>query len=198
MANDYQRTKVEALAVARGHRDRGLPLVIAIPGVVYGPGPAGEANLVGRLLTQHRSGRLRAIIGGRRLWSFSFVEDVAAGHVTALQQGEAGTEYALGGENLPQRTVFAYAGPRYGRPTPRDLPLAIARAVGAAEECRARLFRSAPLVTRGAVDIFEHDWPVDSTTAVRDLSYRMRSLRAGLEPTLDDLEGQWTRRARAT
>ena len=47
-ANHYQRTKVAARDLARRAAADGLPVVTLYPGVVYGPGPATDGNLVGR------------------------------------------------------------------------------------------------------------------------------------------------------
>jgi nucleoside-diphosphate-sugar epimerase len=183
-ANDYQRTKVEALATARRAREAGCPIVILLPGVLYGPGAAGEANLVGRLIADHLAGHLPGIVGGNRIWSFSYVEDVAEAHVAALEAGDAAGEYGVGGENLPQRALFEWLRLRTGRPLPREIPCAAAWIAGWLEEARVRLTRGAlPRVTRGAVEIFRHDWPVDSQAAIRHLHYAIRPLADGLERT---------------
>jgi hypothetical protein len=39
-------------------------------------------------------------------------------------------------------------------------------------------------VTRGAVEIFRYDWPLDSSQAQRDLGYRIRPLAEGIERLL--------------
>src|SRR5688572_13731278 len=92
-ANDYQRSKVRAREVARAAASRGVPIVTLVPGVVYGPGAETEGNLVGRMTADHLAGRLPGIIGADRLWSFTYIADVADAHVTALERGEAGEEY---------------------------------------------------------------------------------------------------------
>jgi nucleoside-diphosphate-sugar epimerase len=188
LANDYQRTKAAGLALARSARDSGLPLVIVVPGVVYGPGVRSEGNLVARLLADHRAGRLPGIVGGSRVWSFAFVDDVAEGHVTALERGAPGAEYGLGGENVPQRRLFEWLRDVEGRPLPRELPPTLAGAAGLLEEWRARLTGRTPLITRGAVTIFRHDWPVDSARAMADLGYRATPLAEGLAATLAALD----------
>lgn len=182
-ANDYQRTKVQALALARRARDRGAPVVITFPGVVYGPGVHSEGNLVGRLLADHLAGKLPGIVGGGRTWSFSYVDDVADAHVTALERAADGAEYGLGGENLPQRAAFEWLHARRGAALPRELPSFAVAAAGVIEEYRVRLTGGAPLVTRGAVRIFRHDWPLDSARAVAELGYRIRPLAEGLDQT---------------
>ncbi len=186
-ANDYQRTKVRALAVAREAARRGLPVVCLVPGVVYGPGRATEGNLVGGLLADHLAGRLPGTVGAARVWSYAYVDDVAAAHVAALERGAPGREYAVGGENAPQMRMFEALRARTGRPLPRRLPYALAWAAGAFDELAAALAGRPPRVTRGAVRIFRYDWPLDSADAVRELGYRMTPLDQGLGRTLDAL-----------
>jgi farnesol dehydrogenase len=189
-ANDYQRTKVEARAVAIRAIDAGLPLMCVYPGVIYGPGTRTEGNLVGRLLADHLAGRLPGVIGPERLWSFSYVGDVASGHVTALERGRPGAHYGLGGETAPQRRVFELLQAATGVRVPRRIPYAAAHLAGTVEEWRARLTGRPPLVTRGAVEIFRHDWPVDSRAAVADLGYTMTPLATGFAELLRELAPQ--------
>jgi farnesol dehydrogenase len=184
-ANDYQRTKAAAREVARAAAGRGVPIVSMFPGVVYGPGPGTEGNLVGRLLRDHLAGRLPGIVGADRPWSFAFVDDVAAAHVAALGRGQAGDEFALGGENVPQMRLFELLREARGTPLPRRIPYALATAIGWAEELRASLTGNPPLLTRDTVDIFRHDWSLDSRLAAQVLGYTPRPLAEGLHATLE-------------
>ena len=188
-ANDYQRTKVAARAVALEASAAGEPVVCVCPGVIYGPGVRTQGNLVGGLVADAVAGRLPGLVGPGRTWSYSFVADVAAGHVAALRSGLPGTEYGLGGPNLPQRRVFELLREARGVGIPPTIPYALASMIGAVEELRARLSGHEPLVTRGAVEIFRHDWPVDSTTAMADLGYRITPLEEGFRLMLADLAG---------
>ena len=183
-ANDYQRTKVIAEQIAIRAEDAGVPMIRLYPGVVYGPGEITEGNLVGRLVRDHLGGRLPGIIGADRIWSCAYVADVARGYVEALERGRAGSQYQLGGENVPQMRIFDLVRERTGRARPWRIPYAAADALGAVEELRERLAGAPPLVTRGAVEIFRHDWPLDSGAAARDLEYRVTPLAEGLAATL--------------
>jgi farnesol dehydrogenase len=188
-ANDYQRTKAAALVVARRARDAGAPIVILFPGVVYGPGARTEGNLVGRLLSDHAAGRLPGLVGGDRIWSFAWIEEVAAAHARAIEDAPVGAEYALGGENAPQRRAFEIAaGLGLGRP-PLALPYWAAQAAGWVDELRARATGRPPLVTRGAVEIFRHDWPMDSSKASGDLGYVIHPLEAGIATLVGEIQG---------
>ena len=183
-ANDYQRTKTLALRVADEFVARGAPIVSLVPGVIYGPGARTEGNLVGRLLMDRVGGRLPASVGLDRTWSFAHVDDVARAHAAAVDALEVQPRYGLGGENRPQRAIFDWLERTQGCRAPWSLPPFAARAAGRCEELRARLFPgSTPQLTRGTVDIFLHDWPVDSSDAIRDLGYRITPLDEGLAAT---------------
>jgi farnesol dehydrogenase len=186
-ANDYQRTKVAADRLADAAVRDGLPLIRVYPGVIYGPGSLSEGNLLGRLIADHLRHRLPGLIGPENHWSFAYVEDVAEGHCAALERGAAGGRYALGGENAPQRRAFDLVDRLTGRRPPPRIPFPIASALGAVEELRVTLFGGRPLVTRGAVEIFRHDWSLDSSEAARDLGYQMTPLTEGIRRTVASL-----------
>ena len=186
-ANDYQRTKVAADRLGEEAVRRGSPLIRVYPGVIYGPGPLTEGNLVGRLIADHLRGRLPGLVGPENLWSYAYVDDVAAGQCAALERGTEGARYLLGGENAPQTRVFELVQRITGRPKPRRIPFPIADALGAAEELRVRWFGGAPLITRGAVEIFRHDWSLDSSEAARNLAYTMTPLDEGIRRTVAEL-----------
>lgn len=183
-ANDYQRTKVRGREVVRRAVAQGLPIVTLYPGVVYGPGTVTEGDLVGRLVRDHLAGRLPGIVGASRTWSYAYIDDVAAAHVRALELAPARADFVLGGENVPQLRVFEIVRDLTGRPLPRRIPYAAASAVALLDEARARLTGRPPRLTRGAVTIFRHDWPLDSTESTRQLDYGITPLAEGLSRVL--------------
>jgi farnesol dehydrogenase len=193
VANDYQRTKVAADRLADEAVRGGSPLIRVYPGVVYGPGTFTEGNLVGRLIADHLRRRLPGLVGPENRWSYAFVDDVAAGHCAALERGRIGGRYALGGENAPQRRVFDIVRQLTGRRPPPRIPFPLASMMGAAEELRVQAFGGTPLITRGAVEIFRHDWSLDSSEAVRELGYTMTPLQEGVTRTLASIDAGATR-----
>lgn len=180
-ANDYQRTKVRAREIVRRAVGRGLPIVTLYPGVIYGPGTHTEGNLIGRMVRDHLEGRLPGIIGASRIWSYAYLEDVAAAHVRALEVGVSGEELVLAGENAPQMRVFEIVRQLTGRPLPRRIPYAAAMAAACLEEARARITGRPPAITRGAIAIFRRDWPLDGSLSASRLGYRSIPLSTGLE-----------------
>jgi len=186
-ANDYQRTKAIADRAADEALQAGAPIVRVYPGVVYGPGTFSEGNLVGRLISDHLKRRLPGVIGPEHPWSYAYVEDVAKGHCAALDRGAVGARYALGGENATLYRVFDLVKAITGRARPLRIPFPVADALGAAEEWRVRMFGGTPLVTRGAVEIFRHDWSLDSGDAERALGYTITPLEDGIRSTVESI-----------
>jgi NAD+-dependent farnesol dehydrogenase len=184
--NAYERTKAEADALARAAAAAGRDVVLLYPGVVYGPGDMTDGNLVARLLTDHLNGRLPALIGpADRLWSYSFVEDVAEGHALALEKGKAGERYFLCGENRTLTELFALVEQLTAVAAPRrHIPFGVASLLGRAMWLWAELTGLPPQMTAGEVGVFREHWAYSSAKAERELGYRSRPLREGLAETI--------------
>ena len=43
------------------------------------------------------------------------------------------------------------------------------------------------IITRGAVEIFRHDWSLDSSETIRDLGYRVTPLADGVRRTVESI-----------
>ena len=187
--NDYQRTKVAADAVAAAAVAQGAPVVRLYPGVVYGPGPMTEGNLIGRMVADHLAGRLPGLIGAARRWSYAYIDDVAGGFVAALERGRLGERYRLCGENAPQRRVFEIVRDLTGAPLPRAIPLGAAVVFALFDEARARLRGVPPRVTVGTLEVLDRDWAFDSDLACRELGYRITPLREGIARVVEAVRG---------
>lgn len=88
LRDPYTYSKVvQEQAAWEAHRERGLPLVVIRPGVIYGPGRGALSNRIGLQV----AGRMFRIGGGRQL-PYVYVDHVA----TALRQ--AGLEPGIEGE----------------------------------------------------------------------------------------------------
>jgi NAD+-dependent farnesol dehydrogenase len=186
--NDYQRTKASADAMAGTAVAAGAPLTRLYPGVIYGPGRLTEGNLVGRMISDHLAGRLPGVVGGGHIWSFAYVDDVAAACVAAVERGRTGEHYLLGGENAPQMRVFEIVRALTGRRLPRRLPGWLAAIGATADELRATWFGGTPLLTTGTLEILLRDWPLGSRLAQTDLGYRVTPLADGIRAIVQEWE----------
>jgi nucleoside-diphosphate-sugar epimerase len=186
--NPYEETKTLALAWLREKGFAEFPVVALFPGVIYGPGPRTDGNLVGGMIEQYRAGKFPGLLGsGEQRWSFSFNRDVVAAHLTALEKGRPGEEYLLAGDNRSLNEFFRLLAGilKLDRPV-RHLPFAVGKMVAAIELARAELFGRPPQLTPGVVEIFKHDWVYSSAKATAELGYRVTPLEEGLTITLSD------------
>ncbi len=186
----YANSKLLARKAAREARAEGFPIVILYPGVIYGPGPRTQGNLVARLLAEFVAGRMPGLLGdGSQVWSYSHVEDVARGHLLAWERAPRGGEFVLGGDNVSLREFFALAARLTGKTAPRlKLPPWLGMLAGAAEFLLARLRGRAPNATPGSVRMMYESWACDSSRAQNEIGYRIRPLEQGLRQTLRFLD----------
>jgi farnesol dehydrogenase len=186
---DYERTKWLGLQVVRARAAAGQPIVIVYPGVVYGPGAPTEGNLLRDTLSDFIRGRLRARLGrGDLRICYAFAEDVARGHLLALERGRDGQGYILGGENATQDDIFALLHALTGLASPPlTVPYWAGEALGSLLVLAAHLAGRPPAVTPGMVATFRHEWAYRSARAASELGYAITPLREGLQRTLESL-----------
>lgn len=190
--NDYERTKALADRVACQAAAAGGDVVIVYPGVVYGPGERTDGNIVSNMIADHFRGAFPGIVGpGDRLWSYSYVDDVAAGHVAALERGRRGERYFLCGENVGMVEFFRTLEKVSGVAAPRrHIPYAAASGLGFALWLWAELTGHPPRLTHEVVGVFREHWAYSSEKAKAELGYRPRSLEEGLARTVTWLRGE--------
>jgi farnesol dehydrogenase len=186
-SNEYEATKAMALEWLRTEGFARFPVIALLPGVIYGPGPLTEGNLVGGMIQRYLKGKFPGLLGtGEQRWSFAYNAEVVQAHLAALEKGRTGEEYFLAGDNRSLNDLFLVAGQLTGvKHRVRHLPFAVGKAVGAVEVARARLFNHQPQLTPGVVEIFKHDWVYSSEKACRELDYRVIPLEEGLRRTLE-------------
>jgi farnesol dehydrogenase len=187
-ANEYEETKAEALAWLRREGHSQCPVIVLLPGVIYGPGPKTEGNLVGGIIDQYLAGNFPGVLGsGLQRWSFAFNADVTSAHLVALEKGKPGEEYLLGGDNRSLNDFFQVLAEsaQVWRPV-RHIPFVAGKILGGFELARARVFGHPPQLTPGVVEIFKRDWVYSSAKAIRELGYRVTPLEEGLRKTLQE------------
>lgn len=112
--------------MARTFAAEGLPLVIVQPGLIYGAGDPGTTH---DLLVQYLTRRL-PMVPRRTAFCWAHVDDVAAGHVLAMERGWAGDNYFLSGPPHTLIEALALAERLCGVPAPRiTVPPALLRAM---------------------------------------------------------------------
>jgi nucleoside-diphosphate-sugar epimerase len=168
---------------------------VVYPGVTYGPGSLTEGNIVVRHLLDLAAGRLPGLLGSpERRWNYAYVDDVAEGIARVVERGEPGRRWVLGGENVTQGRFYDLVEEVGGISFPRRrIPDPLARAAGFVMREAARLTGRTPRLTPDLVEIYRHDWALDSSRAAAELGWRGRGFEAGLGATVAWLRegGRW-------
>jgi dihydroflavonol-4-reductase len=113
----YKRTKLEGERLALTAAREGADVVVVNPTVPVGPGDL-RPTPTGKMVADVAAGRARGYLA-RSALNVVAAEDVAAGHVLALQRGRCGERYLLGGEDMSIREVFAAIARAAGLSPPR-------------------------------------------------------------------------------
>jgi len=164
----YDETKTLAHRVAKGFNAKGLPVVIAQPGQIYGPGDHSE---IGAMFRRAAAGKLPVLTFGDLGLNLVHVADAAAGILLLLGRGQVGQAYVLGGEVVRLREAIRIMASLAGKPAPRfEVPPAILRFAARLRPEVAEVVKSADGVTFWATD----------AKARAELGYAPRTLREGL------------------
>ncbi len=172
----YKLSKYRAeRAVLRMVREEGLPAVIVNPATPIGPRDI-KPTPTGRLIADAAAGRMPAYVDTGLC--IVHVDDVAEGHVAALQRGRIGERYILGGENLLLRELLGLIAAETGRRAPwLRLSPGLVWPVAIGFEAAARLGGIEPLVTRDHLRMSRKKMFFSSAKAMRELGYAPRPAR---------------------
>jgi dihydroflavonol-4-reductase len=180
IAGVYKRSKyLGEQAVRQLIREEGLPAVIVNPAA-----PVGMRDIkptpTGRMIVDAASGRIPAYMNtGLNLVR---VEDVAIGHVLALERGRIGEGYILGGENLTLREILTMVTQEAGRRPPWiKVTPNMMWPVAWVDELLAHMFGMRPRVTRDHLRMARHKMFFSSAKAMRELGYAPRPVRPAIK-----------------
>jgi dihydroflavonol-4-reductase len=179
----YKRSKVAAERLVEAMcRDRGLPAVIVNPSTPIGPSDV-RPTPTGRIIVEAARGRIPGYVDtGLNL---VHVEDVAAGHLAALERGEIGERYILGGENVRFSEMLSEIARLSGRRPPRlRFPRLMALPIAGAAEAMAYVTGREPFATLDGVRMAKHRMFFRTGKAEERLGVRARPYAEGLEDAL--------------
>jgi dihydroflavonol-4-reductase len=110
------------------------------------------------------------------------VDDLALGHLAALERGKRGRSYVVGGENMPMREILRTLADYSGLPMPRlRVPLRLAVTAGAASTLvQGRLLRMDPRVPLEAARMSATKMIFSDERARAELGYTSRPAREAI------------------
>ncbi|MFI4963945.1 MAG: hopanoid-associated sugar epimerase [Caulobacterales bacterium] len=169
----YKRSKVLAeRLVERRIAERGLPAVIVSPSTPIGPRDV-KPTPTGRIIVEAGNGKMPAYVDtGLNL---VHVDDVAEGHVQALERGRIGRRYILGGQDASLGEMLTVIAELTGRKAPTvKLPLGPLAPLAEIAELYGRISGREPFLTKDALKMAHHRMYFTSRRAQDELGYRAR------------------------
>jgi dihydroflavonol-4-reductase len=181
---DYKASKLMAEIAALRLAAQGLPLCTIHPSTVLGPGDR-RPTPTGEMIVHYINGRMKAFVDMGH--NIAHVDDIAMGHLLALEGGRPGRRYVLGGEFLSMRQVVEELADITGIAAPRfAIPNGLLRAAGRANTwVSTRITKRPPLFPYEAALHARDNLPFDSSRAIEELGWSPRPARAVLESAVE-------------
>jgi dihydroflavonol-4-reductase len=179
----YKRSKVAAERLVEAMVTRqGLRAVIVNPSTPIGPRDI-RPTPTGRIIIEAAAGRMPAFL--ETGLNLVHVDDVAEGHMLALERGHIGESYTLGGQNATLKDMLAVIASLAGRAAPRvRLPRLPLFPLAYAAEAVARLTGKEPFITADGLKMAKYFMFFSSAKAIRELGYSARPYQQGIEGAL--------------
>jgi dihydroflavonol-4-reductase len=184
MIGPYKQSKYAAEGVVRRFIDEDrLPVVIVHPSTPIGPRDS-KPTPTGKIVVDAACGRMPAFVDTGL--NVVHVDDVAAGHLLAMERGEIGEHYILGSENLTLAEILAIVAKLTNRPGPRfQIPHDVVMPIAGLAEIWARLTGKEPFATRDGVRLSRKKMFFSSDRAIDRLGYRPRPAEDAIADAVD-------------
>jgi hopanoid-associated sugar epimerase len=176
----YKRTKFAAEHEVLRAAAEGLDVSIALPTFPLGPGDVAPTP-TGKVVLDFLNGRMPAFVD--TAMNVCHVDDLALGHVAALEYGRKGRSYILGGENLSMREILQMLADCSGLPMPRfEVPRGLALTAGAASHLiEGRLIGREPRIPLEAARMSTTKMIFNDDRARAEIGHKSRPARLAIE-----------------
>jgi dihydroflavonol-4-reductase len=179
MAGHYKRSKYLAEQEVHKLAKEGLPVVIVNPSAPVGEGDV-KPTPTGQVIVDFMKGRMPAYI--ETGMNIIDVDDVATGHLLAMEKGRQGERYILGSKNLLLREVFEILSKLTGRKAPAlKLPRGIVLPLAYLNHWLADLTGQPPRIPLEGVKMAKYKMHYDCSKAVRELGLPQNPPEVALE-----------------
>jgi dihydroflavonol-4-reductase len=172
----YKRSKFVAEHEVLRACAEGLDVCLVLPTFPLGPGDVAPTP-TGRVVRDFLNGKMPGFVD--TVLNVVHVDDLAVGHVAALEHGSRGRSYVVGGENMPMREILRTLADYTGLSMPRlRVPLRLAVTAGAASTLvQGRLLRRDPRVPLEAARMSATKMIFSDERARAELGYASRPAR---------------------
>jgi dihydroflavonol-4-reductase len=174
----YKQSKYAAEALVKRMVEQGLPAVIVHPSTPIGPRDV-KPTPTGKIVVEAAKGRMPAFVDTGL--NVVHVDDVAQGHLLAMERGQIGGQYILGAENLTLAEILGVVAEIVDRPAPKwRLPHDVVMPIAFLAELWARLTGREPFVTRDGVRLARKHMFFSSDHAIQALGYKPRPAKVAI------------------
>lgn len=177
--SEYDRTKAVAHAVAKEFIAKGLPLVIVMPGLIYGPGDTSVLRTNIQDFLHQKLPRLPS----QTTLCWAHVDDIVQGHMLAMEKGKIGESYIIAGEPYQVVDAFKLASQITGKRAPGVVSHKMMKALSVIVKPFDN-FLPETYTSEGLREIAGPTYLGDNSKAKRELGYNPRPFREGWEETL--------------
>jgi dihydroflavonol-4-reductase len=176
----YKRSKFVAEHEVLRAGAAGLDVCVVLPTFPLGPRDL-RPTPTGKLVLDFLSGKMPGFVD--TALNVTHVDDLALGHLAALERGSRGRSYILGGENLSMRQILQILAEHAGLPMPRlEIPRGLALSAGVASDLiEGRLLRREPRVPLEAARMSATRMIFTDKRARAELGYTSRPAREAIE-----------------
>lgn len=183
---EYDRTKWMAhYEVALPLIRKGAPVIIVIPGAVYGP---GDPSLVGNLMRLYYRGLMPVVFGPEFILTYTHVDDIAGGLLLAAEEGEVGEEYILAGPAIPLNQMMNLWAYILNRKPPRiQVRARYLRPLIPMIEKLNSLISLPEIISSDTLNILEVSYAARSDKAKRELGWKPRPVEDGMRQTFESI-----------
>ncbi|HSH02838.1 MAG TPA: NAD-dependent epimerase/dehydratase family protein [Anaerolineae bacterium] len=181
---EYDRTKWLAhYKVVLPLIQKGAPITIVMPGVVYGP---GDTSFLHTLMSTFYRGEMPIVFGPETTLTFAHVEDVATGHILAAEKGTIGESYILAGPAIPLGEMFDFWAHLDNRATPLvRIPAFLLHPFIPLIKLFNRFYPLPPMYSAEAIRSLGAQYTARADKARAQLGWQTRSLHDGMREMMD-------------
>ena len=186
MIGDYKKSKYLAEEVVKEMIIRdGLPATIVNPSTPIGPGDI-KPTPTGKLILDAAAGKMPAFVDTGLNWAH--VDDVAMGHLLALEKGKIGERYILGNENFSMKELLQKIATITGKPAPKiQLPHNFVLPIAYLSEWWANITKSKtePRATVSGVKLSKKKMYFSIDKANSELGYQPKDVMIALRDSIN-------------
>jgi dihydroflavonol-4-reductase len=183
----YKLSKLLAEKLVLDMAARGLPVTIVNPSTPIGPRDV-KPTPTGRLIVEAAAGRVPVFV--ETGLNMVHVDDVAAGHLAALERGRIGERYILGGQNVSLSEILLTIATQTGRRPPRmKIPRGAIFPVAVVAEAVARRTGREPFVTVDGLRMSKNRMFFTAAKAEQELGFRARPYAEGIQDAIEWFRG---------